>query len=604
MKQVIFKKLTLQNFLSIGADPVEIDFTTGLHIITGSNLDKPDRKNAIGKTTIVNGFYWSIFGNTIEGLKKDLIINNVVGGTAEAVLTFDVITSADSKSYKVVRRLNPSLLTLSCDGVDKTRDSIANTNELICEILSATPQLFQNCVVMTINNTIPFMAKSKTEKRKFIEDIFSLEVFSQMVQSVRSEYSELNKQYEVERSRFNEVNITLGKISQQRDNAIEQKKQKLNLYLKRQEENSVLLDSYNKELKDLIVTNIKELENKKVALESGNQKTTQQINQLIDEIATHKSNRNHETSILNNIGTDKDLCPKCLKPITSHDIEHIEKEKKEMVRKISKIDKEVEKLELKKVDTQDKKSKITLAIQQLNKKITDNHVNQQKEKNLKDKIAQILEWQNTLVGDIEECKDEKTDFDKTIDETLQRLKTFEDKCIEIKKGLNKLEVAKFILSDEGVKSYIVKILLDQLNSRLLYYLNKLDSNCICFFDEFFEEEILNERKRVCSYFNFSGAEKKAIDIACMFAFSDIKRTQGGVKYNVTFYDELFDTSFDEKGIELVVNVLKERVEKYNEGCYIVSHRKESVKNATGEIIYLIKENDITRRVDVPDGTYN
>jgi len=604
MKQVNFKKLTLQNFLSIGDEKIVIDFSKGLHIITGTNLDKPERKNAIGKTTIINGFYWVIFGNTIEGLKKDLIINNVIGGTAEAVLTFDVKTSTETKSYEIVRKLNPSHLTLWCNGEDKTRDSIGNTNDLICEVLSASPQLFQNCVVMTINNTIPFMAKSKTDKRKFIEDIFSLEVFSQMVQTVRSEYNELNKQYEVERSKYNEVNITLGKISQQRDNEILQKQQKLELYITRQKENNTLLKTYNKELKDFTTTDIVLLEDKKKVLEDGNKLLTQQINQLIDGIATHKSNRVHQCSILKNIGTDKDLCTKCLRPITSHDVNHIEKEKQKIIKHIDSVDKEIEKHNKKKSEVQEKKDKITTAIKQVTNKITQNHVNTEKIKNIKDKIIQINEWQKTLVDDITECKTEKTNFDTTLDETTKRLKEVEDKCIEIKQTINKLDIVKFILSDEGVKSYIVKILLDQLNSRLLYYLNKLDSNCICFFDEFFEEEILNERKKVCSYFNFSGAEKKAIDIACMFAFSDIKRTQGGVKYNVTFYDELFDTSFDEKGIELVVNVLKERVEKYNEGCYIVSHRKESIKNVTGEVIFIEKSNDITRRVDVPEGIYN
>jgi len=604
MKQVIFKSLTLKNFLSIGDEPITIEFGPGLHVITGSNLDKPDRKNAIGKTTLVNGFYWSIFGSTIEGLKKDLIINNVVGGTAEGILTFDVITSASKKSYEIVRRLNPSLLTFSCDGVDKTRDSIGNTTELICEVLSASQQLFQNCVVMTINNTIPFMAKSKTDKRKFIEDIFSLEVFSQMVQSVRNEYNELNKQYEIERSKHNEVNISLTKITQQRDNAIEQKMQKLELYTKRQKENNTLLKDYNRELKGIDGGDIESLENKKKALEAGEKVLSSQLNQLIDDIATLKSNKSHEQSILNNIGTDKDLCPRCLKAITVDDLNHIEKEKKSIIKKIEGIDKETVKLEQKKQTAQEKKSKIVIAIQQINKKITQHFVDQQKRKNLLEKIDQINEWQQTLIVDIEECKVQKTDFDDTIKETTNRLKGFEDRCVEIKQSLNKLDVAKFILSDEGVKSYIVKILLDQLNTRLLYYLNKLDSNCICYFNEFFEEEILNERKRACSYFNFSGAEKKSIDIACMFAFSDIKRMQGGVKYNVTFYDELFDTSFDEKGIELVVDVLKERIEKYNEGCYIVSHRKESVKNVTGSIIYLEKENDITRRVDIPEGMYN
>ena len=165
---------------------------------------------------------------------------------------------------------------------------------------------------------------------------------------------------------------------------------------------------------------------------------------------------------------------------------------------------------------------------------------------------------------------------------------------------SQLDVVKFVISEEGVKSYIVNKLLDLLNSRLFYYLKKLDSNSVCRFNEYFEEEIVNEKGKVCSYFNFSGAERKSIDLACLFAFSDIRRTQGGVSYNMAIYDELFDSSFDSKGIDLIVDILNERIDTYNECAFIISHRKESLKAITGETIYLEKKNGITTRVDICD----
>lgn len=135
-----------------------------------------------------------------------------------------------------------------------------------------------------------------------------------------------------------------------------------------------------------------------------------------------------------------------------------------------------------------------------------------------------------------------------------------------------------------------------LNSKLLTYLRKLDSNSICIFNEYFEEEITNEKNKICSYFNFSGAERKSIDLACLFTFSDMRRMQGGVKYNLAIYDELFDSSFDEKGIELVTQILQERTEELDECSIVISHRKESIKAVTGEVVYIEKENGISRRV--------
>ena len=54
MKQVNFKRVAIQHFLSVGEEPVEVSFSKGLHVITGSNKDKPDRRNAIGKSTIAD----------------------------------------------------------------------------------------------------------------------------------------------------------------------------------------------------------------------------------------------------------------------------------------------------------------------------------------------------------------------------------------------------------------------------------------------------------------------------------------------------------------------------------------------------------------------
>ena len=121
-------------------------------------------------------------------------------------------------------------------------------------------------------------------------------------------------------------------------------------------------------------------------------------------------------------------------------------------------------------------------------------------------------------------------------------------------------------------------------------------------DEYFEEEIIDNKGKICSYFNFSGAERKNIDLSCLCAFMDIRRLQGDVSFNISIYDELFDSSLDERGVELVINILKERVEKFNESIMIISHRKESIKAATGDIIFLEKINGITKRVDYKEST--
>ncbi len=198
--------------------------------------------------------------------------------------------------------------------------------------------------------------------------------------------------------------------------------------------------------------------------------------------------------------------------------------------------------------------------------------------------------------DIKELNSEDTNLDNIINDYNNKVTEIKSKLETVKKKINMLDVVKYIVSEEGVKSYIVKQILQVFNQKLAYYLKKMDSNCVCIFNEYFEEQIINEKNKLCSYFNFSGAERKNIDLACLFAFMDIRRLQGDVTFNFSIYDELFDSSLDERGVDLVTSILRERVEKYKECVYVISHRKESVKAATGEVVYLEKSNGITRRV--------
>ena len=300
---------------------------------------------------------------------------------------------------------------------------------------------------------------------------------------------------------------------------------------------------------------------------------------------------------LSKIGTDSDKCPVCLKNISDHDRSHISTEKEKITQSIDDIQKNINELTAKcdtvlklkdKIKAQDKKLRTDK--HQLQEDINSNN-------NIEQKVKQLQAWNDQITEDIQGTKNEKNKFIDLISESSIRLESIQSCIDDHKKDLHVLDIVKFIVSEEGVKSYIVKKILQLLNSKLAYYLKRMDANCICYFNEYFEEQIIDEKGTLCSYFNFSGAERKSIDLACLFAFMDIRRLQGDVSFNFSIYDELFDSSFDEKGVELVLGILKERIEKHNECVFVISHRKESVKMATGDIIQLEKKNGITTRIE-------
>jgi DNA repair exonuclease SbcCD ATPase subunit len=597
MKQIVVKNVTIKNFLSVGEDPVRIDFTKGFHIITGTNRDKEDRRNGVGKSTIADSINFAFFGSTLRELKKELIPNNITNSRCQVDLQFDVITSGGVTEYYISRSLSPSSFTIFKNGVDITRDSIINSTVYIEDIINCTEEVFQNCVIMTINNTIPFMAKKKVEKRKFIEGIFNLEIFSNMILNLRSDANETKKLFDVESTKYDEANTSLINYSKQNDNIIKDRKDKLGIYTQRLKNNKGEYDKLKLTIvdisDDLIKSNnfiIDSLEDKSSQLSLKRDEILNKISILTTKNSTLLSNKNK-------IGTDADICPVCLHDIGQHDREHIKDEKLKIQSNIDDNIITIDKLKdaVYKIDSGCVKIRDTIKTIQYKNQQTIQKINDQKI--IKQKILQLEEFQIQLKQDIKELIGQNNGLDAIIKEYENKLTDIKVNINNIKNKLNMLDVVKYVVSEEGVKSYIVKKMLTLFNSRLSYYLKKMDSNCVCIFNEYFEEQIINEKGKICSYFNFSGAERKNIDLACLFAFMDIRKLQGNVSFNFSMYDELFDSSLDNRGVELVVNILKDRIETHSECVMVISHRKESIKATQGNVIFLEKHNGITRKVD-------
>ena len=601
MKYVNFTELKIKNFLSIGNDQVVVDFKKGLHIITGINRDKEDRRNGVGKSTVADALYFAIFGTTLRDIKKNFIANNLTAGTCEVQLTFTVDDPQHGvNEFNIIRTLNPSKCYIYKNGNDKTRDSIVNTNEYIHTVLSSTPEIFQNCVIMTLNNHIPFMGKSKNDKRKFIEQIFNLEVFSKMLNELRTNYNEVKRNFDVEITRLEESNNYLEAQKGHRDTFNTNKNNRIDILKETIEKHKEDLGEANDKLDKINELNDEPYREKLVELNGKLEEKQNRRQDLYTHITESKLNLSNNKEKLSKLGTEEDTCPVCLRPMEDHDHVRIEREKIYIQYQLDQADSDIEVDENNLTLFDEEIGKINKAIKIVEGKISDI----EKQKFGKTHVESSIEYIGKCIKEVEDelggVENETNTFSDSVTELEQKVETIGNELNSIKKVLNLLDVVKFVVSEEGVKSFIVKKILQHFNSKLTYFLKKLDSNCVCMFNEYFEEEIVNEKGKICTYNNFSGAERKAIDLACLFSFMDMRKAQGDVHYNISFYDELFDSSLDEKGVELVLEILNERVEKYNECVFVISHRKESIKAASGDIIFLEKHNGITKRINFVD----
>lgn len=595
-KKIFFNNISIQNFLSIGNTPVNIDFRNGLHVITGINKDQSDRRNGIGKSTILDALSFVLFGSTLRDLKKEFIINNITKSTSKISLSFTVCNNNIQTNYVIIRTIEPNKCFLYENGVDITRDSMVNTTEFVLKLLNITQEVFQNCIAMSINSTVPFMAKKAIDKRKFIESIFNLEIFSKMNTGLKADMQNAKKEFDIVNGRLEEVVSSLQTINSQIKLQEQERDNRKKTLTTRLEDHTKDLSKLSAQIQGIHILNIDNVEDKIKEAEEKNEGIKTKINETGKIIVQLETKRDFIKSNLLKIGTDKDACPVCLKKITDSDTQHIESEKKKIEKDIishqSIIDTTTSKLEV----YQASNYKLHDAIKKLKSIVSMQQLQREEKKHLKHKETDLIKSIETVEKDLNDIDVSSNNYIISTQELQQKFNTLEQESVKYKSELEILDVVKFILSEDGVRSYIVKKILALFNGKLSIYLRKLNSNAIITFNEYFEESITNSKGTPVSYFNFSGAEKKVIDLAIMFTFIEMLRMQSNIGYNVQFYDELLDTSLDEAGVEMVVSLLGEIVGKFDCGVYIISHRKECSKLSTGDVIFLEKKEGITTRI--------
>ena len=106
---IVLKNITLRNFLSIGAVTQAVNFDSKeLTLILGENLDLggDGARNGTGKTTLIQGLAYALFGNPINSIRKDNLINRTNGKGMMVTLEF----SANGVEYKIERGRRPNIL--------------------------------------------------------------------------------------------------------------------------------------------------------------------------------------------------------------------------------------------------------------------------------------------------------------------------------------------------------------------------------------------------------------------------------------------------------------------------------------------------------------
>ena len=188
------------------------------------------------------------------------------------------------------------------------------------------------------------MAQKKVEKRKFIEGILNLEIFSEMLLSARSEYNNVQKKYEHITKDFDHATNIFKLLQDQKDkiltNIIEQKDKindRIKIINEDIEQNKTKIKNINKDLYNKSKEKLDFIKNKLKDIQN-------QLDTISNKITEHQTEIKFYNKQTSSIGTDDDNCPICLRQITSKDRDHIKQEKNKIKKDINNCEQDIESL--------------------------------------------------------------------------------------------------------------------------------------------------------------------------------------------------------------------------------------------------------------------
>ena len=187
---IVLKNITLRNFLSIGAVTQAVNFDSKeLTLILGENLDLggDGARNGTGKTTLIQGLTYVLFGNPINQIRKDNLINRTNGKGMMVTLEY----SSGGIEYKIERGRRPNVLKFYINGEeqkDDTADSAQGENKdtqrEIERTLGMTADMFKHIVALNTYSA-PFLSLPSGDQRKIIEQLLGITLLSEKADLIK-----------------------------------------------------------------------------------------------------------------------------------------------------------------------------------------------------------------------------------------------------------------------------------------------------------------------------------------------------------------------------------------------------------------------------------
>jgi len=187
--------LTLRNFMSIGNVTQAVTFDNHeLTLVLGENLDlggdDAGARNGVGKTTILNGLSYALYGTALTKIKKDNLINKSNSKNMMVTVEFE----KNGQIYHIERGRRKNVLKFFCGDDELSVDDEAQgdsrqTQKAIEDAFGMTHDMFKH--ILALNTyTEPFLSLNQANQRNIIEQLLGITLLSEKAENLK----ELNRE--------------------------------------------------------------------------------------------------------------------------------------------------------------------------------------------------------------------------------------------------------------------------------------------------------------------------------------------------------------------------------------------------------------------------
>jgi DNA repair exonuclease SbcCD ATPase subunit len=672
------KQINIRNFRSI--QKVDLEIKDGLYAIIGKNTDQASTFNGAGKSSTVYALWWCLTGSSLGGeVLADDVVNIQAGKDCKVECVFDtdqgevIITR-----YRKDKEFGNNLF-LTINGQDLSCHKVAETQERINQLLKVNFDVLKSTIIMTSDIKARFSELNPQSRVALLESIRDYTIWEKVRAESNADIKDLDAQIKQNTSDINQMqgsintyNNLIGDLRQKyveerskvnNDNP-EEKIKALELQLsekqkelqscdeKQYNEAIILLDGKISVKNDYIQTLLAQHSGNNEKINQKYKEQTKTTNDSIQELQTKINNvktklmtidfdvrtLQNDVSIIDK-WFQNDTCPTCNRKLerTPEEITNKEKQKAELVNKITEKNNEEATLSEDETKTTTEKQKLEEILKNYEKNQSDEL---QAEKNnyetalnkIKNEINELEEQKKTQRSALETLNAKKMTLNsdiaglqtqittlkeqnKSVEEKLQEI---QNQAAEYKKQVDELEQNKGKITEENAKlekqREYVKFFYDSLGpkgnfrgillAQDIAYINQCIKN---YTPKFFSgvnlylttpsmeknaiDIVFEEDGIVKPVSNLSSGERKRVDLQIQMAIYDLVQSTSLFNFNLCVFDEI-ESALDPEGVRQLLEVIDDRQDNFQTAWWITNNEMVS-SNILNKIV-ATKKNGFTK----------